>query len=473
MADSAFESRIEQALEDETLRRNFASALGAFAARRRSVFPDGRALERLRTQAAAIRDRALARLPELLEELESRLTANGIRVHWAETAAVGCRLVLEILEAHGVRRVVKGKSMVSEEMHLNAFLARHGIETVETDLGEFIIQLAGETPAHIIVPAVHKNRAQIARLFQEKIAGAPYTEEVTELNAIARRTLRERFREAGAGLSGVNFAVAETGTLCLVENEGNGRMCTGVPPLHIAVMGIEKVIERLEDLPPLLRLLTGSATGQRVTTYVNLISGPRRNADPDGPREVHLVLLDNGRSAVYADPELRATLRCIRCGCCLNHCPVYARIGGHAYGTTYPGPIGKVLTPQLLGIDRAGELPFASTLCGACEEVCPVRIPLAHLLRRLRAEAVRSPASRGDRRGSGRPDRLERLAWWAWGQAVQRPSIYRAILAGGRWLGGLLPPVGPLERWMRTHAEPRFSRRNLRRILRRQGIPDA
>jgi len=255
MGDSSFEARIEQALADAGLRRNFASAMGSFAARRLAVFPDAAALERLREQGAAARRRALARLPELLEELERALAGNGIHVHWAETAAVGNRIVLEILEAHGVRRVVKGKSMVSEEMHLNAFLARHGIDAVETDLGEFIIQLAGETPSHIIVPAVHKNRAQIARLFHEKIPGTPYTEEVAELNAVARRTLRRMFREAGAGLSGVNFAVAATGTLCLVENEGNGRMCTGVPPLHIAVMGIEKVIERLEDLPPLLSRL--------------------------------------------------------------------------------------------------------------------------------------------------------------------------------------------------------------------------
>ncbi len=468
MGDSGFEARVEQALADAGLRRNFASAMGGFAARRLAVFPDAAALERLREQGAAARRRALARLPELLEELERALVGNGIHVHWAETAAVGNRIVLEILEAHGVRRVVKGKSMVSEEMHLNAFLARHGIDAVETDLGEFIIQLAGETPSHIIVPAVHKNRAQIARLFHEKIPGTPYTEEVAELNAVARRTLRRMFREAGAGLSGVNFAVAATGTLCLVENEGNGRMCTGVPPLHIAVMGIEKVIERLEDLPPLLRLLTGSATGQRVTTYVNLISGPRRAGDPDGPREVHVVLLDNGRSAVYADPELRATLQCIRCGCCLNHCPVYTRIGGHAYGTTYPGPIGKVLTPQLAGLERAGGLPFASTLCGACEEVCPVKIPLTRLLRRLREETVRAGAAGGAGAGA-----LERLAWRGYGLSAQHPRLYRLLFACGRWLGGLMPPVAALERWGRAHAEPRFARLSLRRLFRKRGIPDA
>jgi len=323
-------------------------------------------------------------LPELLEQLETRCTENGIQVHWAETGESANRIVLEILNRHDATRLVKGKSMVSEEMHLNRFLKENGIEALETDLGEFIIQLEGETPSHIIVPAVHKNKDEVARIFHQKIPGAPYTEKVEELNAIARQTLRQKFREGEVGLSGVNFAVAETGTLCLVENEGNGRMCTTLPPVHIAVMGIEKVVEKLEEVPPLLRLLTGSATGQIITTYFNLITSPRKEAERDGPREVHLILLDNGRSQIFADPDLRQTLYCIRCGTCLNHCPVYTRLGGHAYGFVYPGPIGKILTPQLEGLQAAGELATASTLCNACEEVCPVKIPLPDLIRRMR-----------------------------------------------------------------------------------------
>ncbi|MCU0539087.1 MAG: lactate utilization protein [Desulfobacterales bacterium] len=332
MTPEEFDRKAEAALADSQLRRNFAFAMGSFITRRQALFSDPAETERLRSLGQAVKRRVLSRLPELLEELEANCRKNGIQVHWAETPAVGNRLVLDIIERHAATRVVKGKSMVSEEMHLNAFLETHGIEVVETDLGEFIIQLNGETPSHIIVPAIHKNKQQIARIFHEKVPGAPYTEEVTELNAIARRTLRRKFAEAAVGVSGVNFAVAETGTLCLVENEGNGRMCTTLPPVHIAVMGIEKVLEKMEDLPPLLRLLTGSATGQRITTYVNLISSPRRPGEKDGPHEVHLILLDNGRSRIFADPELRQTLQCVRCGTCLNHCPVYTRIGGHAYG---------------------------------------------------------------------------------------------------------------------------------------------
>ena len=265
--------------------------------------------------------------------------------------------------------------MVSEEMELNDFLHANGIEAIETDLGEFIIQLNKEKPSHIIVPAIHKNKSEIGRIFQEKL-GTPYTEDVGELNGVARQTLRQGFYEATVGLSGVNFAVAETGTLCLLENEGNGRMCTTLPSVHIALMGLEKVVEKLEDLPPLLRLLTGSATGQLISTYVNIITSPRRRGEKDGPKEVHLVILDNGRSRIYGDPQYRQTLQCIRCGTCLNHCPVYTRIGGHAYGFIYPGPIGKILNPHVEGLEKAGELPFASSLCGACEEVCPVKIPI-------------------------------------------------------------------------------------------------
>ena len=320
-----FKKNIDRALKNHQLRNNLRSAMDGLRQKRTSVFADPEELEALREQGHAIRKRALSRLPELLLQLEKRCTENGIQVHWAETGAMANRIVLEILNRHNATRLVKGKSMVSEEMHLNHFLQEHGVEALETDLGEFIIQLEGETPSHIIVPAVHKNKDEVARVFHDKIPGAPYTEEVEALNAIARRTLRQKFREGEVGLSGVNFAVAETGTLCLVENEGNGRMCTTVPPVHIAVMGIEKVVEKLEEVPPLLRLLTGSATGQIITTYFNMITSPRKDSEKDGPREVHLILLDNGRSQIFADPELRQTLYCIRCGTCLNHCPEIGR----------------------------------------------------------------------------------------------------------------------------------------------------
>jgi len=472
MANESFEKNVDRALADAQLRKNFAFAMGNFILKRRAVFSDAEQTERLRALGQAIKQRALSRLPELLEQLEAVCTRNGIRVHWAETTAIANRIVLEIIESHAASRVVKGKSMVSEEMHLNAFLAKHGIEAVETDLGEFIIQLNGETPSHIIVPAIHKNKAQIAKIFHEKVAGAPYTEEVTELNAIARNTLRRKFYEAGIGLSGVNFAVAETGTLCLVENEGNGRMCTTVPPVHIAVMGLEKVVERLEDLPPLPRLLPGSATGQLVTTYVNLITSPRREGEKDGPQEVHLVILDTGRSRIYQDPQLRQTLQCVRCGTCLNHCPVYTRIGGHAYGFVYPGPIGKILTPQVEGLQRAGTLAFASSLCGACEEVCPVKIPIPALLRRLRDESY-SSAPEGSVPGRGcKQNRTERLAWKGWVFLNTHPRLNRLATALLGLVGDYLPPAGPLERWMRHRSEPAFAARSLHRRIREEGIAD-
>jgi L-lactate dehydrogenase complex protein LldF len=283
--------------------------------------------------------------------------------------------------------IVKGKSMVSEEMHLNHFLEENGIEAVETDLGEFIIQLNHETPSHIIVPAIHKNKDEVAAIFHDKDSGHPLHRKRGGTDRHRQTRAAQALRRAKVGLSGVNFAIAETGTLLLVENEGNGRMCTTVPEVHVAVMGLEKVIEKLSDVPPLLRLLTGSATGQMITTYVNMITSPRRSGEKDGPKEVHLVILDNGRSRMLADPEFRQTLLCIRCGTCLNHCPVYVRIGGHAYGHVYPGPIGKILTPQMEGLERAGVLATASSLCGACGEVCPVKIPIPDLIRRLRNES--------------------------------------------------------------------------------------
>jgi L-lactate dehydrogenase complex protein LldF len=472
MAPELFEQNVERALADAQLRKNFAFAMGNFILKRKAVFNDPDQTERLRTLGEAIKQRALSRLPELLEQLEAACTRNGIRVHWAETPAVANRIVLEIIESHTATAVVKGKSMVSEEMHLNAFLNTHGIEAMETDLGEFIIQLNGETPSHIIVPAIHKNKSQIATIFHEKITGTPYTEDVAELNAIARRTLRRRFYEAGIGLSGVNFAVAETGTLCLVENEGNGRMCTTVPPVHIAVMGLEKVVEKLEDLPPLLRLLTGSATGQLITTYVNLITSPRRPGEKDGPREVHLVILDNGRSRIYQDPQLRQTLQCVRCGTCLNHCPVYTRIGGHAYGFVYPGPIGKILNPQVEGLKKAGDLAFASTLCGACEEVCPVKIPIVSLLRRLRDESYSSEPQSIVPDSGCKQTRTERWAWKGWTFLNLHPRLNQMLTALLGKIGDHLPPAGPLERWMRYRTEPPFASKSLRGRLKEEGLAD-
>ena len=466
-----FKTNVGKALKNSRLRSNLKFAMGSMTAKRKAVFSDVEAFETLRARGNAIRRRALLQLPELLERLEKKCTENGIQVHWAETTDEANRIVLRILEEHRAVRLVKGKSMVSEEMHLNRFLAEHGIESLETDLGEFIIQLDGETPSHIIVPAIHKNRQEIARTFHEKIPGTPYTEVVEELNAIARKTLRRKFHEGEVGLSGVNMAVAETGTLCLVENEGNGRMCTTVPPVHIAVMGIEKVVERLSDVPQLLRLLTGSATGQLVTTYVNMITSPRKPGEKDGPREIHLVLLDNGRSTILSDGKLRQTLQCIRCGTCLNHCPVYTRIGGHAYGFVYPGPIGKILTPQMEGLDKTGAIPSASSLCNACEEVCPVKIPIPDLIRRLRNESY---DPRGTVRGHGFKRTFAETAVWKGWALVNRHRGLNAVstrLAG--IFGPILPRIGPLRAWTRSRTRPAFAKKSLHDMAREEGIKDA
>lgn len=475
MGDQAaldFKKNVDRALADSQLRKNLAFAMGNFRQKRQEVFPDPDELEILRDMGSAIRKRAMAQLPELLEQFEKKCIENGIHVHWAETTNMANLKVLEIIRAHGATRMVKGKSMVSEEMHLNRFLAENGIEALETDLGEYILQLNGETPSHIIVPAIHKNKAEIAEIFHQKIPDTPYTEKVEELNAIARRVIRQKFYDADVGLSGVNFAVAETGTLCLVENEGNGRMCTTVPPVHIAVMGIEKVVEKLSDIPVLLRLLVGSATGQLITTYVNMISSPRRIGEKDGPREVHVIILDNGRSEIYADPKFRQTLHCIRCGTCLNHCPVYTRIGGHAYGFVYPGPIGKLLNPQVEGMKKAGVLATASSLCLACQEVCPVRIPIPDLLRRLRDKMNHAKGDKESARGASGL-LFESLAWKLWACANRHP---RLLQFGEKVLGrsGIrLPRVGVLRKWSICRITPKVSPQGLHDMVKQEGVDDA
>jgi L-lactate dehydrogenase complex protein LldF len=470
MYEARFHDDVQQALNDAQLRKNFKFAMENFIQKRKQLFSDENETEQLRELGNSIKKRALSRLPKLLEQLESKCVQNGIQVHWAETTSEANHLVLEIMKAHHATRLVKGKSMVSEEMHLNKFLHKNGIEALESDLGEFIIQLNGETPSHIIVPAIHKNKDQISRIFHEKIPDTPYTEDVEELNAIARKTLRKKFYEAQVGLSGVNLAVAETGTLVLVENEGNGRMCTTVPPVHIAVMGLEKVIEKLEEVPPLLRLLTGSATGQLITTYVNMITSPRRADEKDGPREVHLIILDNGRSQIMADPQLRQTLYCIRCGTCLNHCPVYTRIGGHAYGFVYPGPIGKILNPQTYGLQKAGQLASASSLCNACEEVCPVKIPIPGLLRRLRNESYSTAVTSPVKDHGYKRNFAETIAWKMWAMVNTHPRLNATTMAIMGALGSKLPRFGPLKQWTQFRTTPAVAKKSLHRLVREAGV---
>ncbi|HAT32702.1 MAG TPA: iron-sulfur cluster-binding protein [Janthinobacterium sp.] len=442
IAPADFHARARAALDDPKLRQSLHGAMDFLQDKRSAQFPDGEELERLRDLGEAVRQHALGRLPELLVQLEDRLTAVGVRVHWAEDGEQANAIVHGIALAHRASRIVKGKSMVSEEIELNHYLAERGVACVESDMGEYIVQLAGEKPSHIVMPAIHKTRADIAELFEKHIPDAPYTEDVDVLIQTGRRVLRQAFVDADIGLSGVNFAAADTGTLWLVENEGNGRLTTSVPDVHIAIMGMEKVVAKLEHIVPLASLLTRSATGQAITTYFNLISGPRREGELDGPREMHLILLDNGRSQAYADEQLRSTLQCIRCGACMNHCPVYTRIGGHAYGTTYPGPIGKIISPHLLGLDATADLATASSLCGACGEVCPVRIPIPQLLIRLRTEANRDPRQQVAHplRGQGAKfSRGEHLIWRFWSGAFAHPAAYRLFRWAATRLRGLTP----------------------------------
>lgn len=463
-----FKVRVVDALKNERVRKNFRFAMNGLMTRRLDVFPDEEELENLRTQAMAIRANSLSRLPEMLEKLETKCTENGIKVHWAETVEEANQIILEIAQEHEADSIVKGKSMVSEEMGMNHFMEEQGIDCLESDLGEFILQLAEEPPSHIVAPAIHKDRYQVAKLFQEKFPDIPYSEDIDELTKSARTILRDKFLTTPIGLSGVNFAVAETGTICLVENEGNGRMSTTSPPVHIAVTGIEKVVEMLEDVPPMLSILTRSATGQPITTYFNMITSPRKEGEKDGPKEVHLVLLDNGRSEIYSDPELIATLRCIRCGACMNHCPVYVRVGGHAYGTVYPGPIGTILEPQKeKGLAEHGELAQASSLCGACGEVCPVKIPIPKLINRLRYEGNRQDAS--DVKGAGsRRKTSEAMIWKGWALAHSTPMMYRMGTKTATTLRGLVP--NKLGAWTRVRSAPKLAKKSLHQLAKEEGI---
>ncbi|HET7157760.1 MAG TPA: LutB/LldF family L-lactate oxidation iron-sulfur protein, partial [Burkholderiales bacterium] len=348
--------------------------------------------------------------------------SRGATIHRARDAAEANSIICGLVQERNARVVVKSKSMTTEETHLNDALEAAGMQVVETDLGEYIIQLAKEPPSHIIAPAIHKTRQQIGALFTAEL-GMPPTDDVDQMTSTARATLRDRFAAADVGISGVNFAIAETGTIVIVENEGNIRLTTSLPRLHIAVMGIEKVIPRFADLDVFLKLLPRSGTGQRLTTYQSFITGTKRHPTDEGPDEVHIVLLDNGRSRMLAHPVTRQSLACIRCGACLNACPVYQQVGGHAYGSVYPGPIGAVITPQLMGIEKAAQLPYASSLCGACREVCPVKIDIPRLLLHLRGEI--SP-----RKGS----LSERLAFKLWARVMTSPALYKMSAVAGRIL---------------------------------------
>lgn len=384
---SQFRHSATIAIEDIRLQGALDGATNIFANARLRALAELPGAGKLRDHLKAVRSATLAQLAQHLETFERQATAAGAQVHWARDATQAGDIITNIARSRGVTLATKSKSMATEEIHLNQALAIAGVEPVETDLGEWIIQLAGEPPSHIIAPAIHKTRQQVAELFSQQSGQALSADDIPLLTAEARRILRQMFLSAGMGISGANIGVAETGSVVLVTNEGNGRLVTSAPPVHVAVMGIEKVTPTWDDAAAWLALLARSATGQPLSIYTSIVTGPARPGDADGPEEVHIILLDNGRSQLVKTTYEEA-LQCIRCGACLNVCPVYREAGGHAYGSPYSGPIGAVVTPLLFGLEEYEALPHASSLCGACLEACPVRIDLPRMLLELRADEV-------------------------------------------------------------------------------------
>lgn len=411
--------------------------------------------EALRQQAAAIKRSALNRLPELLEAAETNLQKNGVEVLWAKDAAEARQHVLDIARQHHVRKVAKSKSMVTEEIGLNDALEEAGVVTIETDLGEYILQLNKEAPSHIVTPVIHKTKASIEQIFTEQI-GMPPTVDAAEMVLYVRERMREEFLTADMGVSGGNFIIAETGTICLVANEGNARMVTSLPPVYVAVVGIEKIAATLEDYVTLTQVLPRSATGQKLTVYTQMINGPRRAHEVDGPEHMYVVLVDNGRSDIYSGDYAEA-LACIRCGACLNICPVYHTTGGHSYGWVYPGPIGSIVTPLLTGLENATPLPFASSLCGACKQACPVDIDLPRMLLDLRRDLVES----------GQTGRTWDMGLKLWAYGMTSPGRFEL---GGKAAGTatrIFPSAnlpGALGGWTKHRGMPTFAKKSFRAL---------
>jgi len=449
-----YQINIRKTLADEHLEEAIYAATGRLMDHRRKVvapevLPD---YQELREQARRIKQHTLENLDYYLEQFEQQVTARGGALVWAREGSEAVDFLAELARRKQARLIVKSKSMTTEEIGLRERLEHHNLEIVETDLGEYIIQLAHEKPYHIVAPALHKTRYEVSEIFSRRlgVAAEAVPEKQTE---IARQVLRQKFLAADIGVTGANFLVADSGAVVLVENEGNARLTSSAPRVQVAIAGIEKLIPRAQDLAVFLKLLGRSATGQPLTVYTSLLAGPRRPGDPDGPEEFYVVLLDNGRTRVLADRDKRQSLYCIRCGACLNHCPVYRRIGGHNYPWVYSGPIGKILSPQFQGLTQDPWLPFASSLCGACAEVCPVKIEIPRLLLDLRAEIVK--AQQGEN-----ANRWERLAFRLWAWVMQRPKLYElagtvaaAVLgeeSGQSWISRLPAGlnIGPLRAWL-------------------------
>lgn len=453
-----YENAINEKLNDEQLRTNLRSAMDTLIANRKKLlakrYPDWEELRELGKNAKL---KVLSKLDRYLQTFEQKATENGFVVHYASSAKDANEIIYQLAKERKVDRILKGKSMASEEIGLNHFLQEKGVVAKETDLGELIIQLIDEHPVHIVVPAIHKNRYQVGEIFHKKL-NAPLESEPEKLNNIARKHMREEFKSFKMGISGVNFAIANEGAIWLVENEGNGRMTTTACDIHVAICGIEKLVESFEDASILASLLGPSAVGVPITCYQNIITGPRQEGDLDGPKEAHIVLLDHNRSNILADEKYYRALSCIRCGTCLNHCPVYDKIGGHAYLATYPGPIGVVITPQLFGLDNYDHIANLCSLCGRCGEVCPVKIPLPELIRDLRCEKAHE--GRGVVRGykDTKHNKLEELAMKCYARLACNGSLWRVFLRVngwvaplGKWVGNYMPV---LKHWLKHRQMP-------------------
>ncbi|AJC88353.1 LutB/LldF family L-lactate oxidation iron-sulfur protein [Campylobacter insulaenigrae] len=420
----AHEQIVDIKIHDQQMRENLRSAMHTLQKNRLKVIDEKfNDWQGLRSKAKQAKNNALSTLYDRLLEFEKNAIKNGINVHWANSDEDACEIIYELMIQKNISKILKGKSMASEEIGLNHYLEAKGLKAVETDLGELILQLNNETPVHIVVPAVHKNRYEIGKIFQEKL-GSDLESEPEKLNFIARKHLRDEFEGLKMGLSGVNFAMSKEGAFWLIENEGNGRMCTTASDIHVALCGIEKVMESFEDAATMVSLLTPSATGQFIPTYNNIITGPRKNGDLDGPKEVHIILFDHNRSKMLNDEDYYEALRCIRCGACMNFCPVYDKIGGHTYQSVYPGPIGEVISPNLFGMQENGDILTFCSLCGRCSEVCPVKIPLADLIRKLRAAKV----------GQGSfenitPNTTEAMSFKIFEKVATSPMIWKNTLA--------------------------------------------
>jgi L-lactate dehydrogenase complex protein LldF len=441
-------------LANPQLRANLRNATETIRAKRGRVVAELPDWEALREAGRAIKADVVAQLDRYLVQFESAVEAAGGHVHWARDAAEANAVVAEVARSHGVSEVVKVKSLTTDEIRLNAALAEQGIHAIETDFAELILQLDGDWSSHILVPAIHRNRREIRDLFARTIAPGIASDDPRDLAEAARLYLREKFLDARVGVSGANFGVAETGTICVVESEGNGRMCTTLPPVLVSVLGIEKLVPTFADLEVFLQLLPRSSTGERMNPYTSLWTGVSAG---DGPQELHVILLDNGRTRVLRDEVGRQALHCIRCSACLNVCPVYSRTGGHAYGSVYPGPIGAILTPQLVGIENAASLPYASTLCGACYEVCPVKIDIPNVLLHLRAEAVRAKPSQPEKAAM-------RLVAWTFASARRFSLAQRVARVAER----PLLRAGLLSGWTRTRDLKPVPRESFREWWRRE-----